>query len=219
MNTYPINLNLTGKKVLVIGGGQVASRKTRRLVRTGAKITIVSPELTPELEAMINDYSITYYSRNFKDEDLRGVFLVFALTDNRRVNNRISQLADENNILINVADSLEESMFTLPSIIKRGDLLLTISTGGSLPALSKEIRRNLEEEFGLEYSIFLTMLKRIRPIILKEIDDKEERRRIFRSLADLRLIEQFTQNKEAALDEVKSILGDNIAKKLFLDWD
>ncbi|WP_018248725.1 precorrin-2 dehydrogenase/sirohydrochlorin ferrochelatase family protein [Orenia marismortui] len=217
MNTYPINLKLIGKKVLVIGGGQVACRKIRRLVRTGSEITIVSPELTPELEAMINDYSITYYSRNFKDEDLRGVFLVFALTDNRRVNNRIYQLADENNILINVADSLEESTFTLPSIIKRGDLLLTISTGGSLPALSKEIRRNLEEEFGLEYSTFLAMLKRIRPIILKEIDDKEERRKIFRSLADLRLIEQFTQDKEAALDEVKSILGDNIAKKLFLD--
>jgi precorrin-2 dehydrogenase/sirohydrochlorin ferrochelatase len=206
MNSYPINLNLSGKSVLIVGGGKVAYRKVKRLLDAKAKITLVSLTVIDKLKQLLLDNNIKYYQREFKEGDLLDIFLAFALTDNRRINSLIASLAKKNNILVNVADSLEESTFTLPSLIEQGDLLLTVATGGNLPALSKRIREELESSFGEEYKQFLELMKILRPLIIGNVDDKKQRRRIFRDLADLELIELLSEDNELFLDELNNRL-------------
>ncbi|OCL26149.1 hypothetical protein U472_09030 [Orenia metallireducens] len=218
MNSYPINLNLSGKSVLIVGGGKVAYRKVKRLLDAKAKITLVSLTVIDKLKQLLLDNNIKYYQREFKEGDLLDIFLAFALTDNRRINSLIASLAKKNNILVNVADSLEESTFTLPSLIEQGDLLLTVATGGNLPALSKRIREELENSFGEEYKQFLELMKILRPLIIGNVDDKKQRRRIFRDLADLELIGLLAEDKNQFLEELSDRLPDKIKDICDLDY-
>jgi len=206
MNSYPINLKLSGKKVLIVGGGKVAYRKAKRLLEAKAEITLVSPTVIDNLKDLILANNIKYYQREFKEEDILDTCLIFAATDNRRVNSLIANLADKNNLLVNVADSLEESTFILPALIKQGDLLLTVATGGNLPALSKRIREELENSFGEEFKVFLELMKILRTIIIDTIDDEKQRRKIFRELADLELIRVLAEDKDEFLEKLNKIL-------------
>ncbi|RCW50429.1 bifunctional precorrin-2 dehydrogenase/sirohydrochlorin ferrochelatase [Halanaerobium sp. MA284_MarDTE_T2] len=185
MKFYPINLNLRDKKVLIVGAGRVALRKFKRLLQAGAQIKITSPEFNQEFLPYLNQKSEKYIflKRKFRDEDLNGQFLVFAATNNSELNRRIAFLARKKNILVNTADNAEISDFTLPAIVNRGELLLTISTGSSLPALSKNIRKKMESEFGIEYQLLLDIMSGNRGNMVENIENNQLRKNIFRKIA------------------------------------
>lgn len=199
MKFYPINLNLKDKKTLIVGAGKVALRKFKRLLQTGAQIKIVAPEFNQGFEPYFNQKSEQYnfLNRKFQEKDLVGQFLVFAATDNSELNQRIALLARGKKILINVIDNAELSDFTVPAAVNSGELLLTASSGSNLPALSKNIREKLEQEFGLEYQILLELMKEKRPWIIAEIDEISEKRVIFKQLAS----DQFLSRIREIIDQ------------------
>ncbi len=177
---YPINLVLENKKCLVIGAGKVAERKARRLLENRARVSVVGQAIAPGLKALWKKKKIIFKKRKFRFSDLSGAYLVIAATTDRETNSAISSHCLKNGILINVVDSPKESSFILPSVVRKGDLTISISTNGISPALSRKIRIDLERRFGPEYSKFLRMMKKLRPRVLKEIKDAKDRKSFFK---------------------------------------
>jgi len=162
MKYYPINLNLRGKKCVVIGGGRVAERRILGLLECGAEVAVISPKLTPKLSKLSKKNKIRYIERPYRPRDLRGTYLVMASTDNQGVNRRVCQEAKRLGILANVVSAPLLSDFTVPSVVRRGDLMITISTAGKSPGLSRRLRVDLEKIFGEEYEAFTEILGRVR---------------------------------------------------------
>jgi len=161
MKYYPINLDLKGKKCLVVGGGRVAERRVISLLECEADVIVISPRVTPKLERLSVN-KITYKSRSYKPSDLRGAYLIIASTDNQKLNRRIGERARKLGALVNIVSEPKLSDFTVPSVLRRGNLLLAISTSGTSPALSKRLRSNLETILGKEYEIFTNIMGAIR---------------------------------------------------------
>lgn len=204
MEFYPINLKLNKKKVLIVGGGSVAFRKFKKLMNTGAQITIVSPDFTADFEKYLkqNLSNCIFLKRKFEEKDLINQFLIFAATDNKDLNKSIAFLARAKNILVNVIDNPEQADFTVPAAVSRGDLLLTVSSGSNLPALSKNIRKKLDKNFGLEYKILLELMSEQRQKIISEVDNIDLRKKIFKKLA-----------ADDFLNKIKEILASNNLKR------
>jgi precorrin-2 dehydrogenase/sirohydrochlorin ferrochelatase len=194
MKYYPINLNIKDKKCLVAGGGFVALRKVIRLVECEASIRIISPEIISQLVEIAKKETIELLYRKIRSDDLHDAFMIFAATNDTDVNKSISQWALNRNILCNNADQPDESDFTLPSIIEQGDLHITISTNGKSPALSKYLRKRLQNEFGQEYATLLGMMGKLRKILTDEISCQTDRQRIYHSLLDSSILHSLKMN-------------------------
>lgn len=192
MNFYPVNLNLKAKKVLIVGGGRVGLRKFKRLLKAEAEITVISLKFDSGFKAYLDNNSEQFklIKRKFKEDDLKGMFLVFAATDNQKLNERIALLARGKKILINLIDNSQLSDFTVPAAVNKGELLLTASTGSNLPALSKNIKEKLGRNFGVEYQILLKLMKKRRVQIIAEIDEIDKRKEIFKELASDQFLER-----------------------------
>ncbi len=197
---YPAFLNLKGKKVIVIGGGKVAERKAFTLLKTGADVTIISPEVTKRIEREKLKGRIKHISRQYKKSDSKKTFLIIGATDSQEINKKVSQDAP---CLVNVVDSPSLCNFIVPSVIKRGSLIIAISTSGISPALSKSLRRELEKLYSPEFAKYLRLLEKIRQKAIKEIPDKKERTEFLKSLASEEIIKLLRKNK---FKEVKKIL-------------
>jgi len=182
--SYPISLNLFGKKCSVIGGGQVAERKVVTLLSTGARLQVVSPLVTQRIEEIAANNKITWIKESFSQEFIKDSFLVVAATNNREVNKTISTYCQKNNILVNVIDSTIESNFIVNSFLKRGDLILAISTNGKSPALSRKIKEELKELYGPEYAILLNILGEIRDLAKKTIKDENKRNKFLKDVIE-----------------------------------
>ncbi len=189
MPYYPILVDLRGKKVIVVGGGDVGQRKIETLLEYEAKVCVVSRELTPRLSRYVDEKEIRYLGGDFKKEHLEGAILVIAATDDPLLNQQVSTWAKEKGILVNAVDRPADCTFIVPSILKRGDLLIAVSTAGKSPALSKKIREDLESLFGLEYETFLVLLGRLRQEILQKGFSQEENRSIFKRLVNSPILE------------------------------
>ena len=148
---YPVFLNVKGRRCAVIGGGEVALRKVITLLKDGAKVTVISPELCLELASLAKEKKIKYAAREYKSGDLKGVFVAIAATDNSIINRRVAAEARKQAALVNVVDDAGESDFIAPAIIRRGEITIAISTSGQSPALARKLRVKLENEFGEEY--------------------------------------------------------------------
>jgi precorrin-2 dehydrogenase/sirohydrochlorin ferrochelatase len=207
MNYYPVYLNLCEKKVLVVGGGSVAYRKAKRLLNSNAYVKVVSPLFHEDFENIKSCKNLTLNLKSFDEKDAKDVFLVFAATDNRELNFSISYFCEQNKILCNIADNTEKSGFIVPSLIKRGDLMLAVSTGGKSPALSRKLRKDLEKEFGDEYEIFLYFLGAIREAILEKKRGNPGNKDIFREMVFGNLLNSI-KNKdiEGIENELREIL-------------
>ena len=144
---YPIFLDLSGRRCVVVGGGEVAGRKARGLLRAGADVVMISPEVKPGLA----DLGFEVHARPYRAGDLEGAFLAFTATDSREVNAAVAREARERGIPANVADRPSEGDFALPSTLRRGRLQVAVSTGGASPTLAKRIRVELEGLFGPEW--------------------------------------------------------------------
>jgi precorrin-2 dehydrogenase/sirohydrochlorin ferrochelatase len=181
---YPMMMNLSQKRCLVIGGGAVAERKVASLLEAGGLVILVSPNVTPRLAAMATTELIHHLPRRYRRGDLRGAFLCVVATNDRRLQKQIWKEAKEQGVLANIADSAEACDFLVPSYFRRGDLLVSISTAGKSPALAKRIRRDLEGRFGREFEVLLEVLTSLRPRILEEVKDPKRRRSILERTGD-----------------------------------
>ena len=152
---YPVNLVLAGRQCLVVGGGNIALRKVEGLLSCGARVRVVAPRIIPELRMLAE---VTFDERRWRLEDLAGVWLVIAATDDPAVNRAVYQAGERERIWVNGADDPANCSFTLPSVVRRGDLQIAVSTGGRSPALASWLRRRLEGEIGPEYSDLLEIL-------------------------------------------------------------
>jgi len=141
MKHYPVFLDLKDRSVLVVGAGPVALRKTKGLLEAGARVTVVAPESLPDFDRL----PVRLIRRPFRASDLAGAVLVFAATDDRLVNHRIGVAAKGRGVFANIADSAEECDFVVPARVQSGTVHIAISTGGSSPRLSAELRRKLEQ--------------------------------------------------------------------------
>lgn len=203
---YPVTLNLKGKFCTVVGGGNVALRKVKSLLAQGAEVTVISPALHPDLLAIQGQF--VWMNSIYKEGQLEGSFLVIAATNQRDVNHQIAQWCEENQMLVNVIDSLQESSFTVNSVVQRGNLQLTVSTNGISPAISKKIRQQLEQQFGAEYGVMLEIVTEARREAMQTIADEEKRRQFLQSLADMELPELLQQEtREAVEKRVKQCLS------------
>ena len=155
---YPIFLNLDGKRCVVVGGGAVATRKARKLLQARAEVVAISPEVKPELESVATEVR----RRPYREGDLEGASLVFAATNRREVNAAVTREARARGIPVNVADEPSEGDFALPSVLRRGQLQVAVSTGGASPTLARRVRYELESAFGSEWAGVVEELDRAR---------------------------------------------------------
>lgn len=167
MNQYPVMLNLSGRRAIVIGGGSVAARKTRDLLDNDALVTVISPEYNDEFNGLKKSYPdrLDMEKRSYRKGDLKGALIVFSATDNHELNREIYREAKELNIFINAVDDPPNCTFTVPSSFKRGDLLVTVSTGGVSPAMSARIRRDIEKHIPESVEDTLSALKEARKLL------------------------------------------------------
>jgi siroheme synthase-like protein len=149
---YPVYLNLTGKRCLVFGGGHIAQDKVAKLHDAGARVSIVSPKVTPALQASAQRGEVEWRPREYESGDLEGAFLGIAATNKRQVNHQIFQEAERLGVLLNVVDDPEQCTFIAPSIVQRGQVTLAISTGGASPALARKLREALTADPALEWA-------------------------------------------------------------------
>jgi precorrin-2 dehydrogenase/sirohydrochlorin ferrochelatase len=159
---YPAILMLDGRLGVVIGGGVVGERKVRTLLDAGAKVKVITPEATPRLKKLAGDGAIELIERPYQRGDLKGAAVVIASTDERDVNQAIYEEALDEGVPVNVVDDPPHCTFIAPSIVRRGDLMIAISTGGTNPAIAVRIRERLEKEFGPEYEAYLDLIKRLK---------------------------------------------------------
>jgi len=152
---YPVNLVLDGRQCLVVGGGHIALRKVEGLLACGARVRVVAPRITRELRMLTE---VMFDERPWRPDDLAGVWLVIAATDDPAVNGAVFDAGQRAGIWVNGADDPAHCSFTLPSVVRRGDLQVAVSTGGRSPALASWLRRRLEGEIGPEYAVLLDIL-------------------------------------------------------------
>jgi precorrin-2 dehydrogenase/sirohydrochlorin ferrochelatase len=198
---YPVYLNLNGFKSLVVGGGKVAERKAKALVKSGAKVVVVSPQLTEWMEQAGTDGIITLVRRNYITTDLEDAFLVIGATDNSEVNKRVADECRERNILVNVVDGLADSNFIVPAVLRQGSLSISISTDGKSPMLARRIREELELRFGSEYDEFLELMGNVREVIINSIPEEEKRRELFYRLVYSDIIELLKDGQHQKVKE------------------
>ncbi len=162
MGPYPVVLDLGGRPVLVVGGGAVAERKVEGLRAAGASITVVSPRVSARLAKMADDGDIRVRRRAYRRSDLRGVVVVFAATDDRNVNAAVATDARRRRIWVNAADDPDHCDFILPSVLRRGSLLVSVTTGGRSPALARIVREELERLLGSDYALLTDLAGDVR---------------------------------------------------------
>ena len=168
MSLYPVNLNVTDRHCLVVGGGRVALRKIRALLRYGALVCVVSPTVIDEVLELHVEGKIELKHRAYLEGDLQTMFLVFATTDQPQVQAQVAVDAKKYSVLLNSADNPKECDFQLPASFCRGDFQVAISTGGGSPAFSKMVRKQLEKHFGIEYEYTVCLLGLVRDMIVSD---------------------------------------------------
>ncbi|MDA8240509.1 MAG: bifunctional precorrin-2 dehydrogenase/sirohydrochlorin ferrochelatase [Nitrospiraceae bacterium] len=202
MNYYPAFLNLKSRKAVVVGGGKVAERKVSALLKAGADVTVISPSITPGLQKELSRKRIMHLSRTYRRGDLRGAFLAIAATDSPETNRRVSKDAPA---LVNVVDVPTECNFIAPSVVRRGPLLLAVSTSGTSPAFARTLRKELEKSYGPELSEYLKLVKKLRVRAMTAIPEKDKREAFLKGLASGEMLKALRTKGAGAVKDI--VLG------------
>ena len=165
---YPVFLNLTGRRCVIIGGGQIAEGKISKLLDSGAKIIVISPDATQGIRSFTERGQIELDLRKYQQGDLQGAFLVIAATNDRVVNQEIFEEAEKQGILLNAVDDMPRCSFIAPYIVEKGPVTVAISTGGASPALARKLRENMEVSSALDWADATGVLSKARQIIKDE---------------------------------------------------
>ncbi|HZP26144.1 MAG TPA: bifunctional precorrin-2 dehydrogenase/sirohydrochlorin ferrochelatase [Dehalococcoidia bacterium] len=159
---YPIFLDLKDRPAVIIGGGEVAWRKAQGLLEAGAAITVISPALHPELAALKGSGSLHHLEREYRAGDLSGFLLAFVATNDHDLNRTVAEEGKQLGVLVNAVDDPPNCDFVMPSIIRRGDLTLAISTGGGSPAAARRVREDMEAFLTEDYALLLDLATEVR---------------------------------------------------------
>lgn len=162
MGWFPLFLELTGRRCLVVGGGPVAERRVDGLLAAGATVTVVSPTLTAAIAALAAAERIIHEPRGYRPGDLAGFDLAFAATDTGDVNGAVAAEARQHGVWVNAADDPAHCTFILPALVRRGDLTVAVATGGTSPALARAIRDELEAHLTAEYATLAEIAAEVR---------------------------------------------------------
>jgi precorrin-2 dehydrogenase/sirohydrochlorin ferrochelatase len=209
MKYYPVHLDIHNRNCLVVGGGGVGTRKVKTLLDCGARVTVVSLEVSPHLQDLAASGDIILAQRSYKSDDLSGMFLVIGATDDEKLNRQISNDADRRNMLCNIADRPEVCNFILPAIVHRDDLVITISTSGQSPAMAKKLRKTLENQFGKEYGMLLRLMGAIRQKLLQQTHEPEAHKPLFEQLINSDLIGMIQKGESDKIDSLLlEVLGE-----------
>lgn len=184
---YPLFADLHGKRCVVIGGGVIAQRKVTTLLAHGARVTVVSPDVTRRLAGYARQGRIRHVARRFKSCDLNGAWLACAATDDQPANELVSRAAAKQRIFVNVVDQKPLCSFIAPAICRHGDLVIAVSTGGGSPTIAKRLRRELQQTIGTEYARMLRLLKGLRTVAKRRMPSYHDRRRYFDQLVQGRV--------------------------------
>jgi uroporphyrin-III C-methyltransferase/precorrin-2 dehydrogenase/sirohydrochlorin ferrochelatase len=181
---FPVFFDLAAQKVLIVGGGEVALRKLALLERAGAAITVVAPELAPEIMARVSAGKIRAQAREFAPQDLEGARLVIVATHRRAVNRWIASLSEARGIPVNVVDDREASRFIVPALIDRDPVLVAVSTGGTSPVLARRLRERLEAAIPKRIGELASWLHALRHAARRRLRGTDARRRFFEEIVD-----------------------------------
>jgi precorrin-2 dehydrogenase len=182
---YPVSLDLTGRTAVVIGDEAVANGKVEGLLAAGASVTVVAGGPPAALSALRSDPRVTVARRPWRPADLDGATVCVAASADPATRAAVSRAARDRGVLVNVMDDVEHCDFAAPALVRRGDLLIAISTGGRSPALARRLREELERRFGDEWATVLDLLAEVRAATLDQLPDLQERARRWQDALDL----------------------------------
>lgn len=198
MNQLPIFISVRGKKCLVVGGGEVATRKISMLLKAGAQIVVLAPALCAVLAEWYAEQKITWQPEEFEAASLEGYWLVIAATDDHAVNKTVSQAAQACRIPVNVVDQPDLCTFTMPSIIDRSPIVIAISSGGAAPVLSRLLRARLETLIPAAYGELARLAGKFRKQVQKQLPEGNARRIFWENVFEGPIAEQMLAGREEA---------------------
>jgi uroporphyrin-III C-methyltransferase/precorrin-2 dehydrogenase/sirohydrochlorin ferrochelatase len=182
MDYLPVFMDVRGQRCLLVGAGEVASRKAALLARTGAYLVVVAPLVRDEVRELVAKHQGEIHLRAFQHTDLDDVSLVVAATDNDAVNRQISELARARRLPVNVVDQTELCSFIVPAIVDRSPVVIAISTGGSSPVLTRQIKENIEIMLPATYGRLASLLGSLRDRVKRDVTDFAKRTRFWEKL-------------------------------------
>ena len=211
MKYYPVMLNVSGIRAAVVGGGDVAYRKVKDLLDRGALVTVIAPQICEPIKSLQMEHPgcLSLAEKPYSAGDLDGAALVFSAANDRSVNAAVFRDAKKSNIFINAVDDPEHCSFITPSWFQRGELMVSVSTGGASPAMSAKIRRLIEDAIPGEIEAVLESLKLIRSLLQDDVDfaamgTKERGEVMKRIVQDDRLTEEMVASHQRG--ELKNFL-------------
>jgi precorrin-2 dehydrogenase/sirohydrochlorin ferrochelatase len=162
MRYYPVFLDIAGKPVVVIGGGLIARQKVEGLIKAGAAITVISPELSDAMSLLASEGRFRHEKRDYQPGDLEGYTIAFVATDDRAINATVAAEGKARRVLVNAVDDTPNCDFVMPAIVTRGELILAVSTSGTSPAMARKMREELEEFLTEDYVLMLELAAEVR---------------------------------------------------------
>ncbi|MDH5552772.1 MAG: siroheme synthase CysG [Nitrosomonas sp.] len=201
MNYLPIFINIKNQNCLVVGGGEVATRKVMLLLQAGARVSVVSPELDKNLEVLLSRGEISHSAERFSSDCLEGVVLVIAATNDRVTNQQVSELTKKRHVPVNVVDNPDLCSFIMPSIVDRSPMLIAISSGGQSPVLARLLRAHLETTIPATYARLTTIAGKFRQQVRKHFSHVEKRRFFWEKVLQGPFAEMVHAGKDKAAED------------------
>ncbi len=204
---YPIFLDIKNKKCLVVGGGSVAMRKVKSLLKFAARVTVVAPQILPEIENISANKNLTIIKACFEPSHMENAVLAIGSANSKEVNQTVYNEAEKRKIPVNIVDQPELCTFMVPSLVRRGDLSIAISTSGKSPAVAKAVRKRLEDEFGNEWGEYLEIMGHARKIAFETEPEQKKREEMFNEIVKTDLLEMIRAgNSDGARRKVMEII-------------
>jgi precorrin-2 dehydrogenase len=198
---FPLFLKLENRPCLVVGAGTVGEGKIAGLLEAEAKVRVVAPQATPQVESWAKTKELDWYQRPFQPADLEGMFLVIAATSSTPLHEQIFAETRRHGVLCNVVDVPHLCDFYYPAVVRRGPLQIAISTAGESPALAQRLRKDLEVQFGPEYEAWVTALGKVRSEIATKDMSAEERKELLHNLASAQFFQAFQDRVKKEREE------------------
>lgn len=213
MAYFPFFVDIEKQNCLIVGGGIVALRKVEVLLPYDPDITVVAPEFAPELRELAETSAIRLEERAFSMEDLTGRDFVVAATDDQVLNQHISLTCKKERIPVNVVDVKEECSFIFPSIVRDGDIVIGISSGGKSPAVTQYLKKQIREVIPDGYGLLVKQLGEYRDFVKKRVEDVNQRSVIFKRMADMGRDQGCTLNDEMVEELIDQVLEETAQKQ------
>lgn len=193
---YPVHLDMTGRHCIIVGGGHIAARRIHGLLEAGAYVTVISPQCHPDIIQLASEGYVKIILRNYEGEDdLNDADLVFAATNHEYVNRLIADDAKRLQISLNHVGDSKSSTFIVPAVLRRGQLIMSVSTSGASPGLAKRIRNELAQYYGVEYELYIEYLSELREWVNAKVANEKNRAMIFHQVLKFDILELMKEEK------------------------